>query len=299
MYYPLLRGKQYELIAIRELAKNTLNFKPIIEVVRDNFSQIEKAVKILNENNIEPIIIANPSVGPFKDEFIVDQLKEIPEISYKLCYRVNDSNLQEILKETDHFRIPSWAWLDSGPSKSIINAIKDAEATIIDHSTPSNISALLNKVVLIGDFFDKHERNADYPPKTGFSYLHSTWNKTDNAIGFSDYTLMPKAYREGGGPAYVVTIHLSYIDNDEFDEMFVKHFSSDDDGSAANPAAKFLEALSRLIQDIEEKNVFIYSTAIEEFKSLSEKSHFPGLGYIKKLSIKHHIETISDYLKGN
>lgn len=38
MYFPLLRGKQYELIALKELSTIVPNdlFKPIIEPVRKN-----------------------------------------------------------------------------------------------------------------------------------------------------------------------------------------------------------------------------------------------------------------------
>lgn len=36
--------------------------------------------------------------------------------------------------------------------------------------------------------------------------------------------------------------------------------------------------------------------AIGEFRDLHAKGHFPGLGYVKKLSMKHHIETLADYL---
>lgn len=35
--------------------------------------------------------------------------------------------------------------------------------------------------------------------------------------------------------------------------------------------------------------------AIKEFRELYAQSHFPGLGYVKKLSMKHHIETLAHY----
>ena len=41
------------------------------------------------------------------------------------------------------------------------------------------------------------------------------------------------------------------------------------------------------------------TSAIEEFRYLHERQHYPGLGYVKKLSMKHHIETLAAYFKNN
>jgi len=35
--------------------------------------------------------------------------------------------------------------------------------------------------------------------------------------------------------------------------------------------------------------------AVNEFRQLHANGHFPGLGYVKKLSMKHHIETLADF----
>jgi hypothetical protein len=38
------------------------------------------------------------------------------------------------------------------------------------------------------------------------------------------------------------------------------------------------------------------TSAVKEFRDLHAKGHFPGLGYVKKLSMNHHIETLADFL---
>ncbi|BBI64894.1 hypothetical protein HSBAA_62000 [Vreelandella sulfidaeris] len=53
-------------------------------------------------------------------------------------------------------------------------------------------------------------------PRHLFSTLHTEWKNYNGAIGFGDYTVLSQEYTEAGGPAYVVTIHLSYIDEDSF-----------------------------------------------------------------------------------
>ena len=46
MYHPYFRGKQYELITIREMAPllKTAGFRPIIEPVREALSGLHKAL---------------------------------------------------------------------------------------------------------------------------------------------------------------------------------------------------------------------------------------------------------------
>ena len=39
------------------------------------------------------------------------------------------------------------------------------------------------------------------------------------------------------------------------------------------------------------------TSAVKEFRMLHKQGHFPGLGYVKKLSMNHHIETLADYFK--
>lgn len=102
-------------------------------------------------------------------------------------------------------------------------------------------------------------------------------------VGFSDYTITGQDFSESGGPAYVVTIHVSYIDPKRFNEMFIRHYLSYEDGTPAQPGAKFLSALQLLIKDIETGSVpFVKTTALSEFITLNIKRHFPGLGKLKK-----------------
>ncbi|EAN1502065.1 sce7725 family protein, partial [Salmonella enterica] len=86
MYFPLLRGKQYELIALKELSTIVPNdlFKPIIEPVRKNLKQLEVAVKLLNKNKIIPIIIVNSEIGELKGNTnnFINNLYNIKGISF-------------------------------------------------------------------------------------------------------------------------------------------------------------------------------------------------------------------------
>jgi hypothetical protein len=63
---------------------------------------------------------------------------------------------------------------------------------------------------------------------------------------------------------------------------------------AASWRGKFAEALSKLVADVKANPNLIYkSNAVTEYFELHSKKHFPGLGYVKKLSMQHHIELMA------
>ncbi|WP_153260131.1 sce7725 family protein, partial [Burkholderia cenocepacia] len=81
------------------------------------------------------------------------------------------------------------------------------------------------------------------------------------------------------------------------DVMYIYHFVSDTKDTPTDPAGKFAQALTKLIAKLDSGTSHILETdAIKEFRDFHAKGHFPGLGYVKKLSMKHHIETLADYL---
>jgi len=144
----------------------------------------------------------------------------------------------------------------------------------------------------------KRKRNRDHPDRPEFfSDLHITY-PDENVDGFGDFLMVGDDYTEGGGPAYTIAIHLTFIDNESDDAMHIQHFKSDRQDTPKDPAGKFQEALDKLVRHLKSPNSKFYKTdAIREFLDLHERGHFPGLGYVKKLSMKHHLETLAKYFK--
>ncbi len=65
-----------------------------------------------------------------------------------------------------------------------------------------------------------------------------------------------------------------------------------------DPAGKFLEALQKLVDEVDSSDTLVMKTnAVNEFTQLYKDRHFPGLGYVKKLSMKHHLELMLSILK--
>ena len=70
------------------------------------------------------------------------------------------------------------------------------------------------------------ERNRDYEPLEKFSDLHVTF-EDEGMDGFGDFLIVGDDFSESGGPAYAIAIHLTFIDPDKEDEMWIHHFLSD------------------------------------------------------------------------
>jgi hypothetical protein len=303
MYCPILRSKQFELIALRELMKepcvNSATFLPIIEPIRENIAPLIRTIKELNENQITPLVILNPAVGDFSENpsILIPELWKNEEIKIIPCLIVKDAKLiklDDFSVSEKEFAILAYGGVD----KDLIALSKKAVFTIVEHSKTNPLAfSKLKDVIIYEDSFKKKVRNSDYEMESPFSYLHATYSQSANVKGFGDYTILPKEYAEGGGPAYVVTIHMSYINTEEFDEMYVRHYSSYSDDTPTNPQGKFLDALKKLMDDFNSSaNVFKHTSGIKEFERIYDSNHFPGLGQVKKISIKHHVETICDYL---
>lgn len=308
MYFPVMRGKQYELTALRELAPLVpcRNFKPIIEPVRANLSSLIKTIHSLNQHNIIPLIIINPCIGDFKknnSNIINELINNLLELNIEFipCVKVNApaENYSDIINNIKMLGFTEKAiYIYDDLDRDKMDLLSNIDYVIINKNTPDIIINKLEKVVLIDDPFQKKNKNADYTDKSFFSDLHISFNKLNsNIVGFGDYTIVGDNYSESGGPAYVVTIHLSYIEK-EYKCMYVRHFSSEDDKTPTNPGGKFLQALEKCIHLYHSpKNPFMETSGIIELESLFEDLHFPGLGVIKKISMKHHIETICEYLE--
>jgi hypothetical protein len=150
--------------------------------------------------------------------------------------------------------------------------------------------------VLLRDGF-KRRKNREYESVEPFSDLHATF-VDEGMDGFGDFLIVGDEYSETGGPAYAIAIHLTFIDPDQDDSMQIYHFVSERQDTPKDPAGKFAEALAEMMERLNAPGSKILETsAVKEFRSLHDQGHFPGLGYVKKLSMNHHIETLADYFK--
>lgn len=312
MYYPYFRGKQFELIAIRESAEvlASSGFVPIVEPVRESLSSLERTLSALGEQKTEVVVIVNPLHGDHKASsesivsFLADRSTDSGTVSpgVLLTSDVAAPEAAALLNrlESDGFTAATVVHAGFTDARGFLAEITFTQLSIRNAFFDKHTNLLYRRHfpdgqrVLIADGFTQM-KNADYPPLEAFSDLHATFTER-GMQGYGDFLTVGDNYSEGGGPAYAVAIHLTFIDPDQDNAMFVYHFKSDTNDTPTDPAGKFSQALNKLIAKLDSGNSGLVDTsAIGEFRTLHERGHFPGLGYVKKLSIKHHIETLAHY----
>jgi hypothetical protein len=65
MYHPYFRGKQYELITVRETAPElaSADFVPIIEPVKESLGGLQRTLEAVCEEDGSAIVVVNPHHG--------------------------------------------------------------------------------------------------------------------------------------------------------------------------------------------------------------------------------------------
>jgi hypothetical protein len=316
MYFPYFRGKQYELITIRETAGilSDAGFVPIIAPVREQFRGLHKTLEAICEKGGQAVLIINPEHGELSHDgssigAMLDSEFDGHEnllVGVRLDNSVTSAGARELCAQAN------------GRPLALIHAgFKDANDFAENLGDFPNIATHIFleddcgklyqkkfkadgvKRVLIRDGFERR-RNRDHPDAEFFSDLHITY-EDEGMDGFGDFLIVGDDFSESGGPAYTIAIHLTYIDDEQDGAMFVRHFLSDRQDTPKDPGGKFVEALTKLVAFLDGPSGWkVYDTsAVREFRGLLERAHYPGLGYVKKLSMKHHIETLAQYFGQN
>ena len=301
MYFPYLRGRQFELIALRELVENQLigeHIYPVIEPVKLS-STLSKALEIYKKNDRNLAIIMNPCVGNLDHTKLKDE-------EDKVCKSMNEILDDSKIKKAFHLSkfIPEYTdniqdMILIAKNRDTVNSYnevytREAEplyTLMLDESDFRR--TIRNKHrVLLSDNFKKQEKNANYENTDEFYTRDHLYYKDDGYVGFEDFSIVGDEYTESGFAPYAVAIHIVYLDDNE--EMRVRHFVSDTNDDYSDTTGKFHEALEKLIAWNQEKNLDTY--AMKTFQKLYDEESYPGLGTVKKLSIMHHIELVSRFL---
>jgi hypothetical protein len=311
MYHPYFRGKQYELITVREMAPvfKEAGFRPIIEPVRESLSGLQKALQAVVEVDGRAIVIVNPHHGDLSNgakpltELLNEKFADLPGcISAGILLKQNMTVDQVMAIHKAHAaHSPVFIHVGFSEAKALserLDGLTHQCHIFLDRACGKLYQRHFKNAerVLLKDGFQR-KRNRDYELIEPFSDLHITY--TDEGMnGFGDFLIVGDDYSETGGPAYAVAIHLTFIDRDQDDVMQIFHFKSERQDTPLDPAGKFAEALDEMMEHLDAPGSKVLNTsAVKEFRMLHERGHFPGLGYVKKLSMNHHIETLADYFK--
>ena len=302
-YFPFLRGKQNELLAIRDLASSIAKHGrviPIIEPVNAN-STTRISIDRFIEESMPFLFICNPIHGQFNDNasglstdpinqalidydnwtpsLYVDEQTAVQELEGFIGAYGDDSPLalvyygrpqritvREMIEEND-FR---WhVFMDGRVQRDYIKSVPDGSR------------------VFVSDRFVRKPRNADYPEREFFTDLNTVAGNPDRSH-FGDFSIVGDRYTETGGPAYAVALHHVHYAK-ESRTLDISHFISDRIHTSVDTPGKIIEALSHLVESLDTLQPNDTQACLE-YCAMNEREQSSGLGYMKRLAIKHHLE---------
>lgn len=307
MYFPYVRGRQYELLALRELVAQDLlspNILPVVEPVKLS-STLSKTMEEFVKKQKKIGIVCNPAVGSFSSDMKDEEkdsnrqkflnLLDDPFIVKSHIMKANSVREIENWQRQKNVQAKDWLVICNNRDyvESYLNIFRGTPPQYV--LTPDEFRRKIRHgKVLFEDKFEKCERNSDYSKKSDefFSEDHIFYNE-EGFVGFGDYSVIGKDYLESGFAPYAVAIHIVYFAEDS--SLRVRHFVSDSNDDIQNPAKKFYEAVHKLSIWVNENDISI-TTGLSGFLEHYENQTYPGLGSVKKLSLMHHLELVGKYL---
>lgn len=308
MYFPYLRGRQFELIALRELIENELigeKIIPILEPIKPT-STLAKTLTMYSEKQHLHALVVNPTVGEFvskikeKDRYSDEAVNEIYnnlESEFLVrAYIIKQGTSKILLKRNDIEEL-----MIINPKRDcmeeylkVYERVEPSYTLLPDDRTFSRKAP--ESKIMFEDRFFKAAKNADYSKNIDefFSEDH-LYYAAEGFKGFSDYSIVGSDYNETGFAPSAVAIHIVYFDENKV--LRIHHFVSDSNNDINDPAGKFGEALVKLVNWVEQSKL-PKTMGLRAFLECYKKGKYPGLGTVKKYSIMHHLELMNMFLEG-
>lgn len=291
MYFPFFRAKQHDYSAILESKMDIYdNVFPIIEPLA---KPSQKFIQYIINNKIDIIFIVNPFSGNYNHENVAKDIESFDDhqfltLGYNISHKTSVKELLEVFKK---YPMRQFALIFHSENTVVENAIHNNSnrvdwVVLIDGKLSNDFKETYEEYdrILVRDCFEKEDRNADYPPTSYYSDLYATY-ESDGYKGYGDFLIMTYRYKDGGGAAHAVALHLTSHDDDNYN-IIMNHFVSDDTEGAQNPGGKYEQARKKLLKFLRDNPSVDITTGANQFKSPS----YPGLGIAKKRSLIHHLE---------
>ena len=320
MYFPYLRGRQNELLCLRELldvGKLSSKIIPIIEPVKFSSTLFSTLTKFI-EMGHQVIVIRNPEVGSFRKES-GDMIKNIEKESDEKKKEKIRKTLEGYKEEWNNPQIQKAYLVDDDVISMVREKKLDAKDVVMINIKKGNYryyeeygeeiigkytvvpkggdfeDIIEDDIIILEDSYRKAKRNIDYieNPDELFSRNHIVYKKR-GFVGFSDFSMVGNDFDESGFAPLAIAIHIMYFGNR--DELKIHHFVSESNESISDPARKFEEAMNKLV-NWENFDIIPKTIGLDNLIECYNIGKFPGLGVIKKYSLMHHIQMMGEYLE--
>lgn len=314
MYFPHLRGKQYELLALKEAAPRlgaSGKITPVIEPVKAPDGGLARSLEALWSNEVNPILVVNPTVGDLAGPSVST------DIASFVAARPRQWNLGLIVSEGTDVAALLSAFEGQFDGNYTLALIHDGMPDHLDllrdrsHALGRRLDLISDELrdrhyrtfraqndsAIIHDGFEPESRNADYLARPESTFNEDVLYYADEGyVGFGDYLTIGKGWTEGGFTPRAVAIHWTYQPNPT-SPIRIRHFTSETNGDMANVGGKFLEAGGKLVTFLNAEN--INTDAAEVMRGHVAAGTYPGLGIVKKLSILNHLELVAGILENS
>jgi hypothetical protein len=307
MYFSYLRGRQYELLALKELAKGGLissSVIPVVEPIKIT-STLEGTLNVFKDAELPIALIFNPAVGDLAGnakaiEPLYTRLSNSPSILPSVLLSPTSEYTMSVFSDKN---------ISTGRILTVLNNrdYLTGYKSLFENEQPkytlfpderSIRRAVTSNRVLFEDKFHKQVRNADYPEDEFFSEDHLFY-ESERYKGFGDYSIIGDEYSESGFAPWADAIHIVYFDQEKV--LRVRHFISDSNFGMEDVAGKYYEALIKLTEwyrSYYEQSINPLTFALKTLLHHYDTGYYPGLPTLKKLSIMHHLELMNQFLVG-
>lgn len=307
MYFPYLYGRDAELRAVKECAADfgtPQQIFPVIEAVRPS-KALRRSLDALEQVGMAAYVVVNPFRGDLDDssERSKWQKEMVPYLAkphlLRPTLRQDDSTtaaaLQAFVAAYPARPIGVVLTTNALPPADVATALKGQTAVVfmLPSVNRTAYSAAVGgaHTIDVEDNFQTEARNADYSGTAGQGTNHLTWT---GRAGFSDYTVLPALFKDGGGPTGAVAVHLTY---EEPAELRVQHFVSTITSTGGPAGPKFAQALAALTAQIAATpNRFRNSPALKDYQQQAKTGQYTSPEKNKRLQISHHLYTVARHL---
>jgi len=316
MYYPILRARRNELLALREVSSKislTGGIIPILEPVqasKSSLGDLYRCIKKLDDQNIEMIVIVNPKC---KGQLDYDYKSMANIVAYinknfknvSLGYWLNDKSTKLELNEfiannnLDFYVLHQSEYQHIKDLNSTLEKISNFKGHIIESNkiTDEYRKQLTTFKISLKESFNKLKANRLYATCIDEFFSEDYQLFSGKGLGgFSDYSVVGGGDLVKGFTPNTIALHFVY-ENKEKNQIWIKHFLSKTYNENPDIGLMINETLSELKKFIDLKpEILNYSNATNLMLKILEKGDKTSAGNLKKLAIMHHLELMIDVL---
>lgn len=299
-YFPYLRGRMYDLLALKELCEADQlgsQIVPIIEPVRDS-KELQQTVQTFIEHQQPFSVIANPQVSVYGlNDTKLFPLPELIDLDFYypsaiLAADFSGDFLKHTRQQSALLIANNFELLKAYQNTRVLQTVK--RVFIPDEARMHR--PVPKKAALLSDPLTSIKHVEDYGILTDESFEPAYWyQQVDNFTDYSDYSMVGHIYFDKGMPARAIALHVIYVTSKG--NLRIHHFVSDSNQTMGGQKQKFQEALAKLVDWSAENISGLNQTpALQELLSYQQVNKFPGLGTVKKLSLMHHFQLMNRLL---